>query len=66
MFGEWEPIETANKNLPIWAFNGKQSPMKWIEGDEYALWVWMDEVLNDIDPAPCQPTHWLPLPNDPS
>lgn len=66
MFGEWQPIETANKNLPIWAYNGEQAAMKWSEGEGWALWIWLDDTLNDVDPYPSQPTHWIPLPPPPS
>ena len=62
----WQPIETAPKNeTEIWAFNGEQARMLWIEGDGYGLWCWADECLCDIDPEPEQPTHWMPLPEPP-
>lgn len=66
VFGEWQPIETAPKNgSEVWVYNGEQERMRWIEGDEYALWVYADELLNDVDPSPEQPTHWMPLPSPP-
>lgn len=62
----WQPIESAPKDAEIWAYNGEQGVMKWIEGEGYALWAWADEALEDIDPNPVQPTHYLPLPAAPS
>lgn len=64
---EWQPIETApTTGEEIWAFNGEQARMKFIQGDGYALWAWADEVLTDIDPFPDQPTAWMPLPKPPA
>lgn len=63
---QWPPIETAPKDgSVIWAFNGEQARMKWVSGDNYALWIWDDCALSDIDPSPEQPTHWMPLPEPP-
>lgn len=31
----------------------------------YALWVWAEDVLCEVDPNPVQPTHFMPLPADP-
>lgn len=64
---EWQDIGTAPKDgTEVWAFNGEQARMKWIEGDGYALWIYDDEVIADVDPNPEQPTHWMPLPPPPS
>lgn len=64
---QWQDIESAPKDgTEIWAFNGEQARMKWISGDGYALWVYADDVLNDIDPNPEQPTHFMMLPTPPS
>ncbi|SUW10772.1 Uncharacterised protein [Bordetella bronchiseptica] len=63
----WMPIESAPKDgTEIWAYNGEQARMCWIEGEGYALWAWADELLSDADPNPDQPTHWQPLPAAPS
>lgn len=69
--GGWRPIEEAPKDgTEVWAFNGEQACMRWIEGslegETYALWVWVDELLADADPHPKQPTHFQPLPAAPS
>ncbi|GAB2704208.1 DUF551 domain-containing protein [Comamonas sediminis] len=62
----WQSIETAPKDgTEVWAFNGEQARMRWIEGPGYALWVWVDALLEDADPSPDQPTHWQPLPAAP-
>lgn len=61
----WQPIETAPKTGRIWVFNGEQGVMGRSEGDGWALWVWADELLSDVDPSPEQPTHWRPLPEPP-
>jgi len=62
----WKLIEEAPKDgTEIWAFNGEQGRMRWSEGgkgdESWALWVWADELLNDIDPNPDQPTHFTLL-----
>ncbi|AZR94999.1 hypothetical protein BBB39_15435 [Bordetella trematum] len=62
----WQPIATAPKGgAEIWGFNGEQARMLWSEGEHWALWVWADSSLADIDPSPDQPTHWMPLPAAP-
>lgn len=62
----WMPMESAPKDgTVIWAFNDEQARMRWVEGEGYALWIWDDETLNDIDPNVAQPTHWMPLPAPP-
>lgn len=62
----WRPIETAPKDgTEIWAFNREQGRMKWISGRGFALWVWVDDLLSDVDPSPDSPTHWMPLPGPP-
>lgn len=60
---EWQPIETAPKSGLIWAYNGQQACMEWIEGEGF--WAWYDENLREIDPDPEQPTHWMPMPEAP-
>ncbi|HEX7324286.1 MAG TPA: hypothetical protein VF292_02890 [Rhodanobacteraceae bacterium] len=63
----WRDIATAPKDgTVIWAFNGEQGRMRWIEGAEYALWIYDDELLSDACPEPDQPTHWMPLPVEPA
>ncbi len=61
----WQPIETAptKDETEIWAFNGEQARMVWLQDE--GLWLWADELLCDADPDPEQPTHWMPLPADP-
>lgn len=62
----WQPIGTAPKDGTIvWAFNGEQGRMKWVSGSNYALWIWDECTLSDIDPSPEQPSHWMPLPAAP-
>lgn len=63
--GAWQPIATAPKDCEVWAFNGEQGRMEWSEGEEWALWIWSESLLSDVDPEPEQPTHWLPLPAAP-
>lgn len=63
---QWRPIDEAPRDgSEVWAYNGEQVRMKWIEGDEYALWIYADELLTDADPTPEQPTHFRPLPPAP-
>ena len=66
---EWKTIETAPKDKPIWAYNGEQGVMKYLEikdGDcEYSGFIWVEQLLQDADPDPNQPTHWMPLPDPP-
>jgi hypothetical protein len=67
---EWLPIATAPKDGSVlWTFNGEQGRMHWTEGEingeKWALWVWDDQLLADVDSEPDQPTHWRPLPAPP-
>lgn len=62
----WLPIESAPKDgTEIWAYNGEQARMRWVEGECYALWIWADDLLADADPSPEQPTYWQPVPAAP-
>lgn len=71
---DWQSIEAApGDGTVVWAFNGEQGRMKLLSGDgvmegneAWALWVWDDELLADIDPEPVQPTHFKPLPQPPA
>ena len=62
---QWQPIETAPRDgtsvLAYQVTDNYQSEMKWIEGEGYALWIYSDDVLSEIEPNPMQPTHWKPL-----
>lgn len=68
----WQPIETALKDgTPIWAYQpfetgGEQVTMYWTEGEGFGLWVYTDLCLQEVDPDPTPPTHWMPLPEAPS
>ena len=63
----WQPIETAPKDgIEVWCFNGEHCVMRWISGEGYALWVYVDPLLSDADPEPEQPSHWMPLPEAPA
>ncbi|MCH4572213.1 hypothetical protein [Achromobacter xylosoxidans] len=62
----WLPIESAPKDgTEIWAYNGEQARMRWVEGECYALWIWADDLLADADGIPEQPTYWQPVPAAP-
>lgn len=66
MTQQWKPITSAPKDgSEIWAYNGEQARMRWIEGEGYALWAWAEDLLSDTDPNPEPPTHWMPLPDAP-
>lgn len=66
-----QPIETAPKDRRvILAYAGEWQTMQWDEGsmgegEDWALWVYADELLRDACPNPDQPTFWLPLPESP-
>lgn len=63
----WLPIETAPKDgREVWCFNGEHCVMRWISGEGYALWVYVDPLRSDADPEPEQPSHWMPLPKAPT
>lgn len=63
----WLPIETAPKDgREVWCFNGEHCVMRWISGEGYALWVYVDPLRSDADPEPEQPSHWMPLPEAPA
>ena len=63
----WQPIETAPKDgIEVWCFNGEPCVMRWISGEGYALWVYVDPLCSDADPEPEQPSHWMPLPEAPA
>lgn len=63
----WRPMGSAPKDgTTIIAYNGEVCLMKWIKGDEYALWVHDNELLSDVEPEPEQPLVWQPLPEPPT
>ena len=63
----WLPIETAPKDgTEVWCFNAEHCVMRWISGEGYALWVYVDPLCSDADPEPEQPSHWMPLPEAPA
>lgn len=67
---DWQPIETAPKDgRHILVNDPFQLPRvvaaKWVEGEGYALFVYADEVLQDICAEGPQCTHWMPLPEPP-
>ena len=65
---EWQPIETAPRDgRHVLTFQEMQEPSEVVmKYDSWCdLWVYADELLSDVDPAPEQPTHWMPLPAPP-
>jgi hypothetical protein len=64
--GPWMPIETAPKDgTEVWAHNGEQVRMKYLSCEEWCGWIYADVLLSEADPAPEQPSHWMPLPPQP-
>jgi hypothetical protein len=60
----WLPIASAPKDgTDILVFEPGDLPVmaKWIEGEEYALWSFSDELLSDACPEGLNPTLWLPI-----
>lgn len=65
---EWYPISTAPKDgTEVWAFVPAYEPQQSVMAycNEAGMWIFAEEVLTDIDPAPDQPTHWRHLPEPP-
>jgi hypothetical protein len=63
-----ENITPEHKKLVVWAFNGNQARMKYLDLESVcpggSLWIYADELLSDADPEPPQPTHYrLRLPD---
>jgi hypothetical protein len=64
--GGWQPIEEAPKDgTEVWAYNGDQQRMHYLNGDDWQGWLYGEELLNDADPLPEQPTYFRPLPSPP-
>lgn len=64
-----DQIPDAHRKLVLWAFNGEQVAMRWLDLESVepgtSLWIYNDELLNDADPEPPQPTHYRLMPPDP-
>lgn len=66
---EWQPIETAPKDVEILLWGGKSQSEtaiqgKWIyEGERRAGWYWASYSGAPVGPIPA--THWMPMPDPP-
>ncbi len=64
-----DQIPDAHRKLVLWVFNGEQVAMRWLDLESgepsTSLWIYNDELLNDADPEPPQPTHYRLMPPDP-
>lgn len=65
---EWQPIETAPKDgSEILLFCPDDEPQV-VAGNYYRpakCWMYADQLMNEVSPDGCQPTHWMPLPEPP-
>lgn len=57
---EWQPIKTAPKDDPILAYGAKRGHLAVVR---WACGQWRVRYTNE--PAPFEPTHWMPLPAPP-
>lgn len=57
---QWRPITKDDRKAD--KILTPEGYMKWIEGDDFALWIWDDSLLADADPDPPQPELCFDLP----
>jgi hypothetical protein len=57
---QWRPITKEDRKAD--KILTPEGYMKWIEGDDFALWIWDDSILADADPDPPQPELCFDLP----
>lgn len=66
---EWQPIETAPKDVDLWLFEPNGSPQQVVgffySDENWSGWMYRDDVLADISPEGLSPTHWMTLPEPP-
>lgn len=67
----WLPIDQAPKNGSVVLVNDTRIhdvpwvAAKYLSGEEWSGWIYVDEVLCDHNPlGPC-PTHYFPVPSVP-
>lgn len=66
---QWLAIDSAPRDGQVILVNDQDPPVvaaKWTEGDGYALWIYADQILQDVAPEGPQCTHWMPLPPPPT
>lgn len=70
--GEWQPIETAPKNIPVWGFIADDYPQQaqfeyfTCDEDPEGGWLYSDKTVQSVVDGYAKPTHWRPIATPPN
>lgn len=66
---EWQPIKSAPRDATvIWCYlpeHDEQACLRYVTGDGWSGWQYIDSLLNDVLDSELAPSHWMPLPSPP-